>query len=339
MPDPRSLPEFARRFPDDASCIEYLIGVRWPEGFACPWCGWTGTPYRFTNKPAVLRCRQCQRDISLLADTVMEGSHTPLHVWFWAAYLVTSQTPGMSAVQFQRQLGLKRNETAFNMLHKLRAAMVRPERDRIGGSGQHDDWRVEVDEAYVGGRTRGEGRGVTHKALVGVAVEVRDKPGGPRAKSGKFTRRDVVGGRVRLRHLDDRSPASCVAFVQEAVEPGSIVVTDGYVGYDGLRALGYWHEPEDTYGDPEVVEAYLPMCHVVISNLKTWLLGTHHGVSPKHLQAYLNEFVFRFNRRFYPMTAFHSVLGIAVRVEGPTYEGLYRGTWRHPNPAAAGWSW
>lgn len=334
MPDarPQSLPEFAARFPDEESCVEYLIGVRWPDGFVCPECQWAGEPYRFDARPKVLRCRACQSNISLLAGTVMEGSHTPLHVWFWAAYLVTSQTPGMSAVQFQRQLGLKRNETAWNMLHKLRAAMVRPDRDRIGG-----DWRVEVDEALIGGKTRGEGRGVTHKEYVAVAVEVRELEKPRKQKEGKPSRRDLTAGRLRMKHIPDRDGTTLEEFVQEAVEPESLIVTDGYIGYQNLRSLGYNHEWEVLHGEPEATEMWLPMVHIVISNLKAWLLGTHHGVSPQHLQAYLNEFVFRFNRRFYPMSAFHSVLGIAVRTAGPTYDGLYEGTWRHPNPAEMGW--
>jgi hypothetical protein len=139
-----------RLFPDDAACAAYLESVRWPDGFFCHGCSWQGEPNRFANRSStVLRCRNSKRDTSLTAGTVMQRTHTPMSIWFWAAYLVSSQTPGMSAVQFQRQLGLKRYETAFQILHKLRAAMVRPDRDRIGG-----DFPVEVDETWVGGRTR-----------------------------------------------------------------------------------------------------------------------------------------------------------------------------------------
>ena len=175
LPFPRSLPEFQRLFPDNAACAAYLEGVRWSGGFACPRCGVFGEPFRFEARPGVLRCRTCRKDVSLMAGTVMERSHTPLLTWFWAAYLIASQTPGMSAVQFQRQLGLSRYETAFGILHKLRAGMVRPEHDKIGGK-PHE--HVEVDVTWVGGRTRGEGRGVHHKVLVSCAVEVRHrKPG------------------------------------------------------------------------------------------------------------------------------------------------------------------
>lgn len=172
---PQSLPEFQRLFPDDAACAAYLEKTRWSGGFICPHCQVAGEPFRFANRPGILRCRKCRRDTGLTVGTVMARSHTPLSVWFWSAYLVSSQTPGMSAVQLQRQLGLSRYETAFQILHKLRAGMVRPDQDRIGGRpGEH----VEVDETWVGGRTRGKGRGVHDKVLVVSAVEVRQrKPG------------------------------------------------------------------------------------------------------------------------------------------------------------------
>jgi ISXO2-like transposase domain len=259
-----------------------------------------------------------------LVGTVMERSHTPLSVWFWAAYLVASQTPGMSAVQFQRQLGLTRYETAFGILHKLRAGMVRPDQDRIGGkAGEH----VEIDETWVGGRTRGEGRGVHHKTLVAAAVEVRHrKPGTAqdRRKDGRYA------GRVRLAIADDRSAESLCGFVESAVMPGSLIVSDDWSGYANLHKRGYDHHAIAECGDPEVAEEFMPMIHLVFSNLKTWLNGIHHGVSAKHLQAYLNEFTFRFNRRFYPFNAFRSLLGIAGGAEAPTFGELYSGEWHHP---------
>ena len=282
---PESLPEFQRTFPDEESCVAYLEDVRWPDGFSCPYCGKDGDPYRIETRPTVLECPACRRQISLTSGTVMERTHTPLCTWFWAAYLVSSQTPGMSAVQFQRQLGFSRYETAFQMLHKLRAGMVRPDRDRIGA-----EWPVEADETFVGGRTRGEGKGVHHKAIVAIAVEIRKGGKQPewehtyaKPKKGK-----VYAGRLRMHVVPDRSKKS--------------------------------------------LEASLPMVHIIASNLKAWLLGIHHGVSQQHLQAYLNEFTFRFNRRFYPFVAFNSLLGIGVDVDAPTYEQLYSGEWVHPNP-------
>jgi transposase-like protein len=247
----------------------------------------------------------------------MHATRTPLRIWFWGAYLVATQTPGMSALQFQRQLGLSRYETAFQLLHKLRAGMVRPDRDRIGAQ-----WPVEVDEALVGGKTRGEGRGVHHKVYVAGAVEVRQK-------QDKRGRRTIYAGRLRLRVLNDRGKQSLETFVTDNIAPHGHVTTDGWQGYDNLATLGYDHQSVVLDGDPEKTEKVLPMIHLVFSNLKAWLLGTHHGVSAQHLPAYLDEFVFRFNRRFYPMTAFASVLGFGAQVAGPTYDALYAGTWHH----------
>jgi hypothetical protein len=273
-----------------------------------------------TRSSVVLRCRGCKANTSLTAGTVMQSSHTPLSTWFWGAYLMTTQTPGQSAVQFQRQLGLSRYETAFQILHKLRAGMVRPERDAIGG-----EYPVEVDECMVGGETRGEGRGVHHKSIVVGAIEVRS-----RTDDGKKHRRRVYAGRLRLRVVPDRSADALIGFVKDNVAMGSTLRTDGWTGYPSLPEMGYRHEALTLGGDPDKAEAHLPMIHLVFSNLKTWIKGTHHSrIEPKHLQAYLNEYVFRFNRRFYPMTAFHSVLGIAARSVPPTYAQLYSGEWTH----------
>jgi transposase-like protein len=247
----------------------------------------------------------------------MERTHTPLSVWFWAAYLVASQTPGISAVQLQRQLGLSRYETAFQILHKLRAGMVRPDQDQIGGK---PDEHVEADETWIGGRTRGEGRGVHHKSLVAAAVEVRQrKPGtklNPR-RSGRYA------GRVRLAVVPDRSARALGGFVKTVVVPGARIITDDWSGYAGLTKHGFNHVAIAERGDPQVAEEFMPIVHLVFSNLKTWLRGIHHGVSPQHLQTYLNEFTFRFNRRFYPFNAFRSLLGIAGGVTAPTYAQLY----------------
>ncbi len=237
----------------------------------------------------------------------MHRSKTPLTTWFQAAYQVTTSTPGKSALQFQRQVELHRYETAFNMLHKLRAAMVRPVRDRLWGV-------IEVDETYIGGERHGKaGRGAEGKAIVVGAVEVR----GNRAN------------RVRLKVIPDVTQATLTEFVKSNVLERSVIKTDDWLGYNKLESQGYTH----------VVSEELIHIHRVISNLKTWLLGTHHGsVSKQHLQAYLNEYTFRFNRRKTPMAAFQTVLGLAKERIGPTYKGLYgigkgETEWKHPaNP-------
>ena len=324
LPFPSSLPDFQRLFPDDTACAAYLEKARWQEGFVCPHCSAVGEPFRFSTRPGVLVCRTCRRSTGLTVGTVMERSRTPLSTWFWAAYLLTSHTPGISAVQFQRQLGLSRYETAFQILHKLRAGMVRPDQDRIGGRANE---HVEVDETWIGGRTRGEGRGVHRKTLVSCAVEVRHRmPGAAqdKRKDGRYA------GRVRLAVTTDRSSKSLCEFVQSAVMPGSLVITDEWSGYCNLARQGYDHQSIAQCRDHDVSEEFLPIIHLVFANLKSWLNGIHHGVSPQHLQAYLNEFSFRFNRRFYPLNAFRSLLGIAGEVTAPTYAELYSGEWTHP---------
>jgi len=255
----------------------------------------------------------------------MHMSKMPASKWFWAAYLMTTQTPGISAVQFQRQLGLKRYETAFTMLHKLREGMVRSERDQIG-----KEHPVEIDECYIGGATRGEGEGVHHMTLVIGAVEVRRREGKVASKS--HDKRKVYAGRLRLQVVANKSAKSLVPFVTANVVRGARVKTDGADAYNDLCEVhGYNHDVMALRGDHKAAEKHLPMIHRVFSNLKTWLDGTHHGrVEPHHLQAYLNEYVFRFNRRFYPMNSFNSILGIASHVMPPTYAQLYSGEWEHP---------
>jgi hypothetical protein len=290
------------------------------------------------------KCRACRARVSLTAGTVMHRAKMPLQLWFWAAYLVTSQTPGMSALQFRRQLGIKRYEPAFMMLHKLRAGMVRLNRDQIGvgkdrETGSFKSYPVELDEAYVGGRTRGEGRGVTRKGIVVGAIEERFSERIDEV-TGEIKRRRYAG-RLRLRLVPGRDKDSLTAFAVENIAGGTTVKTDDWSGYSDLHKY-FNHQP--VLLDPaeqQLKKAQrqaakgekIPLIHLVFSNLKTWINGTHHGVSQKHLPAYLNEFVFRFNRRFYPMSAFHSLLGIAVTKRGPEYAELYSGSWLHPNPA------
>lgn len=331
---PQSLPEFQKLFPDDAACAAWLEQARWPDGFACPHCGVKADPFRFANRTTVYRCRKCGKNTGLTVGTVMERSHTPLSIWFWSAYLVASHTPGMSAVQFQRQLGLNRYETAFQILHKLRAGMVRPDADRIGAvPGEY----VEVDETWVGGKTRGEGRGVHHKTLVAAAVEVKKRQKGGKRKQIDRRRGGRIAGRVRLSVVTDRSAASLCGFVEQMVAPKAMVVTDDWSGYASLGKRGFKHYPIPECGDPDVAEEVLPIVHLVFSNLKTWLRGIHHGVSERHLQAYLNEFTFRFNRRYYPFNAFRSLLGLAGATTATTYDELYSGEWEHPTSGMAGY--
>ena len=324
LPFPTSLPNFQRLFPDERACVDYMVRVRWPAGFVCSICGVKETPLRISTRPRVLRCSACHRAASVTAGTVMDHSHSPLSVWFWAAYLVTSMTPGMSAAQFQRQLGLGRYETAFQILHKLRAAMVRPHRDRIGAP-----FPVEMDETWIGGCTRGEGRGRHHKTLVVGVIEPRKRRNktevdGYLSPSKALPRRGgLYAGRLRLAVIADRSAKSLETFALESIQPSTHITTDDWSGYDKLASKGYRLTQVPQRGDPDVTEAWLPLIHLAFGNLKTWLNGIHHGVSAQHLPAYLNEYTFRFNRRFYPFNAFRSLLGIVADTEPTTYDAFY----------------
>ena len=324
---PKSLAQFQRLFPDDAACAAYLEKARWEHGFICPWCEEKREPYRFATRPGVLRCKACRRDVALTAATIMERTHSPLTTWFWGAYLVSSLTPGLSAVQFQRQIGLSRYETAFQILHKLRAGMARPDRGRIGGSLSRGD-HIEIDETWVGGALRGRGRANVDQTLVVAAVEVLHRK--PNNGAGVPHRSRRYAGRLRMEVVPNRGKTALGGFVEAAVEPRALVVTDDWQGYARLGERGYQHHVVAESGQPEVTEEYLSMVRLVFLNLKSWLSGTHHGVSSKHLQAYLNEFAFRFNRQFAPFSAFRSLLGIGASAESPTYDDLYSGEWRHP---------
>lgn len=267
---PRTMAEVERRFADASACREYLSRLRWPSGFGCPKCGATEA---WTLGKGLWQCQRCRRQVSVTAGTVFDRSHLPLPLWFRVMWQITSQKNGISALGLQRVMGLGSYKTAWAILHKLRRAMVRPGRERLTG-------RVEVDEAYWGGEETGvTGRETEEKAMIVGAVELKD--------SGM--------GRIRLRHVPDLDRTTLHAFIHDSVEPGSTVCTDGLQAYRELT--GYTHERHiQTHQPPG--EYVLPHVHRVIALLKRWLLGTHQGaVAHPHLDDYLNEFVFRFNRR------------------------------------------
>ncbi len=286
--------EFQERFPDDASCLEYLAASRWPDGYRCPVCD--GRQAWVLERRHLWECAACHRQTSVTAGTVMHGTRMPLRLWFWAAYLVATHTPGISAKQLQRQLGLSRYETAWLMLQKLRRAMVAPEREPLRGE-------IEVDEGFVGGRDskRRAGRDRIGKRLVVVAVEVRGQG----------------SGRLRLAALPDASKRTLGDWLAATVEPGTIIHTDGWNGYAGLSSLGFDHRPIAQRWRTEERQVILPRAHRTLANLKTWLQGTHRSASAKHLQVYLDEFVFRHNRRGTPMAAFQTLLGLGA-IHQPT---------------------
>lgn len=317
---PTSIFEFTQRFSTDEACREYLRWLRWPK-HGRPEASSKGSPfYTYINTRHLWEFEDGHQ-MSVTSGTVMDRTKVPLTKWFWAAYLIAVQTPGISAVQLSRHLGL-RYETAFLLLHKLRAGLVNPDQKKLSGV-------VEVDETFIGGRQKGRrGRGALGKAIVVGAVEVETY----RDKDGEMQER---AGRVRLRKIEDASGPSLLDFITDRVATKSVVKTDGFLGYRGVASEGYRHKVVVGEDAADVAEG-LPHIHRVFSNLKTWLLGTHHGVSGKHLQAYLNEYVFRFNRRITPFQAFVSALGISVNVPGPEYAKLYHagdeGGWTHANP-------
>jgi len=290
--------EFQRRFGTEEACREYLFASRWPEGFVCPGCGARGAGGETCRHLWI--CTACGRQTSITAGTVMHKTRLPLRTWFWAAYLVSTFHPGISAKQLQRQLGIGCHETAWAMLHKLRAAMVAPEREPLKSE-------VEIDEFFLGGHEDGLKGGRQHgkKVLVGAAIEVRGRG----------------SGRLRLQVLPNSQAKTLEAFTTVTTAPGAIVHTDGLFSYNGLAGLGFDHRPRKVASITDR-EQLLPRVHRAISNLKAWMHGTHRGVSPEHLPVYLDEYVFRHNRRRTPMAGFQTLLGLGLTHDPVTYRQI-----------------
>jgi transposase-like protein len=300
---PRTLMEFESRFHTEEACWDYLVGMRWPDGFVCPNC--QGRESWRTGR-SLFHCTDCGRQVSVTAGTVFQGTRKPLQVWFHAIWWVTSQKNGASAKGLQQSLGLGSYQTAWTWLHKLRRAMVRPGRDRLGGL-------VEVDETYVGGREEAPGRGAERKTLVAIAVE----------KKGRQL------GRTRMAVVADGTRDELCGFVQACVEPGSTIRTDGWQGYRDLKNRGYTHDRILQQRSTQEPSELLPGVHRVASLLKRWLLGTHQGaVSAAHLPYYLDEYTFRFNRRKSKSRGklFYRLVEQAVAIESTPYRNLV-----HPN--------
>ena len=276
---PRSVGEFQAWFSTDAACLDYLEWLRWPRGFTCPECEQQADAWRLGD--GRLMCRICDQRTSVTAGTIFDRTRTPLTVWFTACWLFATAKDGTSALGLQRALEFGSYQTAWAMLHRLRSVLVVPGRDRLTGT-------VEVDETYIGGEESGlkGGRAKGKKALVGIAVELKDPKG---------------FGRCRMAVIDDGSAASLRPFVTAHVEPGATLITDAWQGYGGISQLGYTHDPRSqraARARGQDAALLLPGVHRVASLAKRWLLGTHQGaVDQAHLDSYLNEFVFRFNRR------------------------------------------
>ena len=303
---PRTILTLERRFSNEAACRAYLYALRWPQGFFCPRCGGTTT---WPMRRGLWLCQGCRHQVSVMAGTIFQNSRLPLTTWFRAMWHVTNQKNGVSALGLQRALGLGSYKTAWAMLHRLRRAMVRPGRNRLRGT-------VEVDETYWGGAEEGvAGRLTEKKALVLVAAE-----------------EDGEGiGRIRLCCVPDLTRASLHGFIAQAVEPGSIVRTDGLNAYRGLR--NYMHDRQIQRRQMPG-EHLLPRVHRVVSLLKRWLLGTHQGaIGQNHLDSYLDEFTFRFNRRKSASRGklFYRLAQQAVQVEPVPFKSLIK-----PQPLGGG---
>lgn len=268
---PEDAIELMNMFPSEEACLDYLATIRWPHGYKCLRC---------SDKSALklgrglYRCQSCKYEGSVIVDTLFQDTHKPLQLWFQAIWYVVSQKNGVSAIGLQQSLGLGSYHTAWEWLHKLRRAMVRPGRDKLSGI-------VEINETMIGGEKPGKrGRGAEGKTLVLIAAEE--------------TQWGI--GRIRMAPISDASGDILENTVQQMVEIGSTIRTDGWTGYNGLSKLGYTHLPmvNANVKDEDLIE----QAHLVAALLKRWLLGTLHGaINHKNLPYYLDEFTFRFNRR------------------------------------------
>jgi transposase-like protein/Zn ribbon nucleic-acid-binding protein len=299
---PMTFDEFSRRFSTEKDCREYLYGLRFQNGFMCPKCGHTKA---WPIKGVLYECAECGHQTSVIAGTIFQDTRKPLREWFTAIWWMTTQKNGASAQGLQQVLGLKSYKTAWAWLHKIRTAMVVSDRHKLSGT-------VEADETYIGGSEKGgkRGRGSENKAIAAIAVEVRGK----------------LLGRIRMNIIEDVTSRSLQGFIKGAIEPGATLITDAWRGYSGIEAEGYSREIINQ-SNAENDEEMLPHVHMIASLLKRWLLGTHQGaVSRKHLQAYLDEFVFRFNRRKSAKRGllFYRLLENAMKVPPTTMNNLLK---------------
>ena len=303
-PFPNTLRQFQADFASEEACQQYLAACRWPDGFLCARCGHRRA-YELVNQRRQ-QCAGCRHQVSVTAGTVLHQTKLPLTQWFWAAYLMTTDKRGVSALLVQRQLGLSCYETAWMMLHKLRRAMVNAIREPLHGE-------VEVDETWIGGEQAGlrgsrqlKGR---RAALVLVAVE----------------RRGNATGRVRMRVIPDFQAKTIIPFLTQNVSPGSTIYTDGLKSFEGLQEAGFKHIARAQPLRSELrkgAKSAVPLADRAIGNLQQWLIGTYHGVSRAQLQVYLDEFVFRHNRRQQPAAAFQTLLGLGTGRKSTEYQRI-----------------
>ena len=288
-----TIEDFQKRFPSEEACFEYFVHLRWPEGFHCPVCNHDA--YYFLYDKQLFQCKSCGRQTSVTAGTVFHRLRHPLSTLLWAIYLVATNKKGISGSELQRKLGISSYKTAWLLLQKIREAMSPKGILKL-------KTEVEVDETYVGGHRAGKrGRGAAGKTLVAVAVESNGK----------------TMGRIRLNTIPSASQEDLVGFIGDQIAPGAVIRTDGLPSYGNIE--GYRHESrKKSKENPDV----LPRLHVVVANLKMWLRGTHNRFPDKHLQRYLNEFAFRFNRRWDVSSIFSILLFRCLTTHTVTYADL-----------------
>ena len=310
----RSLAQFQKQFSDEASCVAFMFKRRWPEGFVCPACG----KRRFaglTSRPRLYECLDCGRQTSITTGTAMHRSKLPLTVWFWAAHLMSTHSNGMLALQLQDQLGVT-YKTAWLLAQKLRRSILNPDREPLEGVVEIDQTEIpfrEVDAVFESGNAG--------KIIIIGAVEVIERESNkskPRRKHAKYL--DTRSGRIRLAMIADNSAASIEAFIHANVKPGTTLLTDGHKSFTGLQ--GYRHDPRVV--GKMAAHIVLPWIHRAFSLMKRWSLGTYHGLRRKHADTYLNEFVFRYNRRYYRHVSFETLLGLVADRTPTSYWDLIK---------------
>lgn len=302
--------EFRASFGDEQQCGEHLSRQRWPEGFCCPRCA--GPSRGYISARQVHECARCGYQCSVTAGTIFHKTRTPLTSWFWAIYRMSYDKKGISAMQLAKEIGVS-YPTAWLMLHKIRKAMSdRDQRYRLSGL-------VEVDEGYVGGEEHGKGHtgrgkpGLRSKSVVAVAVE-RRAPG----KAG----RTPVPGFAKLEVIPDAATQTLEKFLAGSVKPGSHILSDGWPGYRRLKQKGFEHTATAISRQDEPAHSLFPWVHITLSNLKRFLLGTHHKVEPKHLPHYVAEFNYRLNRRTMEQDLMARLLGACISTQAFTYKQL-----------------
>ena len=296
---PKTLIEFQEMFPNEDACWAHLRAVRWPEGFKCPACQHRESSW--LSQRRLDQCRACRRQTSVTAGTVLHGTRVGLRIWFLAFFFLGRHKKGISALQFQRDTGVGNYQTAWTLLHKVRSALSE-------GTGRLLTGNVEVDESYLGAREKGLGGGRQRgkKAIVVAAIENRGR----------------AAGALRLTTVDHVNQEQLGGFVEGVIDSSrATVCTDAWPGYAGLKRRGFRHRFE-TQGTGDRAAEILPWVHTIFSNLKTWLRGTFHGVSQKHLDRYLQEFTYRFDRRRIEHTLFEQVIRAATTAQPLTYTQL-----------------